>query len=168
MTRGARLRRTLVAAVAVSLASASPALAEPGDAHPVQHLTFALDEDVATHVEAIGPGCPSFVGVLVEHRHDDLAGVMLADGTVHGRTTATARVELVPDDRTATSYAGAYTAHQTGTYRDGGAQDSVVTSVTHGTITGSDGSTYRVHELVHTTVHRDGTWQVWFDRMRCD
>jgi hypothetical protein len=164
-----RTRPVAAGLMAAGLAAAALGLVTsgPADAAGVQHLTFSFDETAAEHVEGIGAGCPDFIGTLVEQRHDELAGVMLSDGTVHGRTVATARVQLVPDDPEAVSYDGGYVLHETGTYAHAGQDDWIETSTVHGTLTGSDGSSFRIAEVMHLTTRPDGTAQVWFDRMSC-
>lgn len=161
------MRRT-VAVVAVAAASAAwPATAAHAESG-VQHLAFSYDEEpVVTGISAIGPGCPAFSGTLEEDRHLEAAGTMKADGTGHARIDVTATVTLTPDDPTAVSYTGGYVEHQTGFFVDDGFGERVDTTVTHGTITGSDGSTARITEVVHVTVDGSGKVRAWFDRMRC-
>jgi hypothetical protein len=155
----------------VVLAIAAATAAWPATAQAdgnVQHLSFSYDEDpVFTEIDGIGPGCPDFVGTLEEDRHLDVAGIMKADGTGHARTDVTATVTLTPADSSAVSYTGSYVQHQTGFFVDGGEGDRVVTTTTHGTLTGSDGSTARLTEVVHVSVDGSGTVRAWFDRMRC-
>lgn len=160
------MRRSILAGVGTLAAAcllATPAYADSG----VQHLTFSFDEQASSHLDGLGRGCPAFSGTLLEQRHDELAGIVQADGTVHGRTTATASAQLVPDDPADTSYTGGYSFHQTGTFVAGGTEDKVVTSVVHGTFTGSDGSSFHYTELVHFSVDGHGTVRVSFDRPHC-
>lgn len=160
------MRQLLVVAagtLATAWAVAPPAYADSG----VQHLTFSFDEPASSHLAGLGSGCPAFTGTLLEQRHNELAGVMLPDGTVHARTTAASEVVLVPDDAGAVSYRGGYVLHQSGTFTDGGEDDTVVTSTVHGTMTGSNGSAFRLTEVVHFSVSHDGTVRVAFDRPHC-
>jgi hypothetical protein len=160
------VRRTVLTVAAVTvgmLGMAAPANATGG----VQHLSFSFDETAVSHAEGLGVGCPAFVGTMSEQRHDELDGIMLANGTVHGRTYATSRITLSPDDPTATSYTGGYVLRQTGTYAHAGEDDWVETATVHGTLTGSDGASYRLTEVVHLTTSHDGTVRTTFDRMRC-
>lgn len=46
--------------------------------------------------------------------------------------------------------------------------DWSLTTTTHGTITGSDGSTWRISEVAHFSVDAAGTVRAGFDRMRCE
>jgi hypothetical protein len=158
------MRRAVVCLVAASAALvAGPAYADPG----ASHLAFSFDESASTPVDGLGPGCPAFSGTLLEQRHNELTGVILPDGTVHGRTTATSEAVLVPDAPGAVSYSGGYVLHQSGTFADGGEDGTVVTSTVHGTMTGSDGSTFRLTEVVHVAVSHDGSVRVSFDRPHC-
>lgn len=149
------------------LLGAATALAAPSYAAAPQHLTFSFDESASSHVDGLGVGCPAFVGTLVEYRHDELAGILLADGTVHGRTYATSVATLLPDDPAATSYTGSYVLRETGTYADGGEDDWVETATASGTLSGSDGSSWRFEEVVHLSVSHDGTVRASSDRMHC-
>jgi hypothetical protein len=79
----------------------------------------------------------------------------------------TATVSLTPVEPSAVSYTGSYVQHQTGFFVDDGHGDRVVTTTTHGTLTGSDGSSARLTEVVHVSVDGSGTVRAWFDRMRC-
>jgi hypothetical protein len=159
------VRRLAVVAAALLAATG---VAAPVQAAVPEHLTMSFDEDPAiTPVDGLGPGCPAFSGTLSEYRHLDLAGTVLSDGTVHGRTLVTATVTLTPDDPGAPSYAGGYTSRQTGFFTDGGDDDRVVTTTTHGVITGTDGSSYRISEVVHFSVDAQGNLRAWFDRFRC-
>ncbi|HET8604514.1 MAG TPA: hypothetical protein VFM09_11335 [Marmoricola sp.] len=160
------MRRTAVVALAAAAVTAlsAPSYADGG----VQHLAFSFDEDpVVTQVDGIGAGCPGFTGTLEEDRHLEIAGIMKADGTGHATTDVTATVALTPSDPAAASYSGDYTQHQTGFFVDDGHGDRVVTTTTHGTLTGSDGSAWRISEVVHFSVDASGTVRAWFDRMRC-
>lgn len=153
-----------VGVLAAACTLAAPALADSG----VQHLTFSFDEEpVVTEIGGIGPGCPAFVGTLEEDRHLEVDGIMKPDGTGHARTDVTATVTLTPDDPGAVSYTGSYVQHQAGFFVDEGHGDRVVTTTTHGTLVGSDGTTATLTEVVHVTVDGRGTVRVWFDRMRC-
>lgn len=158
-----RLLVTAAGALAVGCALATPAYADP----VVQHLAFSFDETASSPMDSLGRGCPDFSGTVLEQRHDELAGIMQADGTVHGRTTATSSVRLVPDDPAETSYTGGYTLRQSGTFGSAGTEDRVVTSVAHGRLTGSDGSALGFTEVVHFSVAHDGTVRASFDRPHC-
>jgi hypothetical protein len=48
-----------------------------------------------------------------------------------------------------------------------GDDERVVITTTHGELTGSDGSTYRIREVAHVVVGDAGTVRVWFDRSSC-
>lgn len=155
----------IAAGVLAGTALAGPSYAGSG----VQHLTFSYPEDpVATHVAGLGIGCPAFAGTLEEERYLDVSGIMKPDGTGHARTQVTATVTLSPDDPSAVSYTGSYAQHQTGFFVDGGHGDRSVTTTTHGSLTGSDGSTWRISEVVHFSVSHDGTVRAGFDRLRCE
>lgn len=91
---------------------------------------------------------------------------MKPDGTAHARTDVTATVTLTADDTAAISYTGGYAQHQTGFFVDDGHGDRTVTTTTHGTITGSDGSRWRISEVAHFSVDAAGTVRAGFDRMR--
>lgn len=160
------MRRAVVVLTVAAATVAWPAMAQAtGD---VQHLTFSYDEPpVLTQIDGIGPGCPAFTGTLEEDRHLEVTGIMKGDGTGHARTDVTATVTLTPDDAAAVSYTGSYVQHQTGFFVDDGHGDRVDTTTTHGTITGSDGSTARIREVVHVAVDGNGNVRAWFDRMRC-
>ena len=158
-------RLALVAAlVAAATGLGSPAYA--GD--KVQHLTFDFPEDpVLTAVDGLGPGCPDFTGILEEDRSLHMSGIMKADGTGHATTDVDATVTLTPTDADAVSYGGGYSQHQSGFFVEGGEGDRVVTTATHGLITGTDGSTWRIQEVVHLSVDAQGEVRAWFDRFRC-
>lgn len=154
----------MTAVVAAATCLAAPSYAGSG----VQHLTFNFDEDpVFTHVNGLGTGCPDFTGTLEEDRHLHLSGIMKVDGSAHATTDVTATVTLTPDDPSAVSYAGGYTQHQAGFFVDEGRGDRVVTTTTHGVITGSDGSTWPIDEVVHLSLDADGVARAAFDRFRC-
>ncbi len=155
----------IAAAVAVASSLAAPSYAESG----VQHLTFSYDEEPAfTSVNGLGAGCPDFTGTLEEDRHLQLSGIMKVDGSAHATTDVTATVTLTPDDPAAVAYAGSYTQHQTGFFLDDGHGDRVVTTTTHGKITGSDGSTWRIQEVIHLSLDAHGALRANFDRLRCE
>jgi hypothetical protein len=159
------MRRALAVTAGVVAATA---LTAPSYAGAPLHLSFLYDEDpVITHVDGIGADCPSFVGILEEDRHLEAVGTMKADGTGHARTDVTATVVLTPDDPAAVSYTGGYTQHQSGFFIDDGHGDRVVSTTTHGRITGSDGSSWRISEVAHVTVDAHGNVRTSFDRMRC-
>jgi hypothetical protein len=151
------------AAVAVATLTGVPAYADSG----AQHYTFSFDEVATSHVDGLGAGCPAFVGTMTEQRHDELAGTEVAGGTVHGRTLATSLVTLTPDDPSAVSYTGGYVFRETGTYVNDGADDWIETATVRGSLSGSDGSAYRLTEVVHLSVSHDGTVRATFDRLRC-
>jgi hypothetical protein len=44
----------------------------------------------------------------------------------------------------------------------------VVTTTTHGSLTGSDGSSWRLTEVVHFSVDARGELRAGFDRMHCE
>jgi hypothetical protein len=161
------MRRALVvAAVAAALGFATPAAFA---ASPVHHLSMSFDEPVSVmHVDGLGRGCPAFTGFLVENRHLDISGWVRDDGAAHALTVVDASVALVPDDAGAVSYSGGYTAHQTGSFTAGGDDDRVVTTVTHGRITGTDGSAYKISEVVHFALDGNGTVRSSFDKFRCE
>jgi hypothetical protein len=160
------VRRSVIVA---GLVAAATTLAAPSYAAPPQHLTFSYDEaPVLTHLDGIGTGCPAFSGTLEEDRHLDVIGTMSNDGTGHARTEVTATVVLTPDAPGSTSYAGGYTQRQSGFFVDDGHGDRVVTTTTHGLLTGSDGSVWRISEVAHLSVDAQGTVHAWFDRMRCE
>lgn len=153
------------AVVAAATCLAAPSYAESG----VQHLTFTYDEDpVSTHVNGLGAGCPDFTGTLEEDRHLHLSGIMKPDGSAHATTDVTATVTLTPDDPSAVCYTGSYTQHQTGFFVDEGRGDRVVTTTTHGVITGADGSTRPLDEVVHLSLDAHGAVRATFDRFRCE
>jgi hypothetical protein len=167
------VRRVALAAglLAAATVLAAPSYAESPDSGTgtVQHLTFSYAEDpVVGHVDGLGIGCPAFVGTLEEDRYLDVTGIMKSDGTGHARTDVAATVTLTPDDAAAVSYTGGYAQHQTGFFVDEGHGDRSVTTTTHGTLTGSDGSTWRISEVVHFSVDAAGTARAGFDRMRCE
>ncbi len=161
------MRCALLLGIAGAAAStallAAPAYADGGP----EHYSFAFDESAATLVDGLGTGCPDFTGTMTEQRHDELDGIMLADGTVHGRTLATSQVSLVPGDAGATSYTGSVTYRETGTYVNDGMDDAVETATVHGSLVGDDGSRFRITEVIHLTVDAQGTVRSSFDRMRC-
>ena len=160
----------LVGAVGASLLATATAVAAPSYAGSgVQHLTFSYPEDpVVTSVAGLGAGCPAFVGTLEEDRHLDVNGIMKPDGTGHARTDVTASVTLTPGDPGAIAYTGGYAQHQTGYFVDDGHGDRSVTTTTHGILTGSDGSTWKISEVGHFSVDASGTVRASFDRMRCE
>jgi hypothetical protein len=163
-----RRAAVVLTVAAATMAWPATATATAQAAGGVQRLTFSYDEPpVVTQVDGIGPGCPAFTGTLEEDRHLEVAGIIKSDGTGHAHTDVTATVTLTPDDAAAVSYTGSYVQHQTGFFVDDGHGDRVVTTTTHGTITGSDGSVARITEVVHVAVDGHGTVRVWFDRMRC-
>jgi hypothetical protein len=152
----------LLAAVTVL---AAPSYADTG----VQHLAFSYPEDpVVGHVDGLGAGCPAFAGTLEEDRFLQVSGIMKPDGTGHARTDVAATVTLTPDDAAAVSYNGGYAQHQTGFFVDEGHGDRSVMTTTHGTLTGSDGSSWRISEVVHFSVDAAGTVRASFDRMHCE
>jgi len=161
------MRRALVvAAVATALGCATPAAFA---ASPVQHLSMSFDEPVSVmHVDGLGRGCPAFTGSLVENRHLDISGWVRDDGAAHALTVVDASVALVPDDPGAVSYSGGYTAHQTGSFTAGGDDDRVVTTVTHGVISGTDGTSYRISEVAHLALDGNGGARAWFDKFHCE
>ncbi len=161
-----RRRAVLIAAaVAATTCLAAPSNAESG----VQHLTFSYDEaPVISPVNGLGAGCPGFTGTLEEDRHLLLSGIMKGDGSAHATTDVTATVTLTPDDPAAVAYAGSYTQHQTGFFLYEGHSDRVVTTTTHGVITGSDGSTWPIQEVVHLSLDAHGVERATFDRFRCE
>lgn len=161
------MRRALVvAAVATALGCATPAAYA---ASPVDHLSMSFDEPVSvTHLDGLGRGCPAFTGSLVENRHLDITGWVRDDGAAHAITLVTATVSLVPDETSAVSYSGGYTARQTGSFTAGGDDDRVVTTTTHGVITGTDGSSYRIGEVAHFALDGDGNVRSWFDKFHCE
>lgn len=160
--RSAGVLATLAAAALATTPGAAFA------AEPPQHLSMAFDEPTeVTHVDGLGPRCPDFTGTLVENRHLDLDGWIKDDGTAHARTAVTARVSLVPDDPNGTAYAGAYTQRQTGNFTAYGDDDRIVTTTTHGTLEGTDGSSFRISEVVHFSVNHHGTVHASFDRFHC-
>ena len=133
-----------------------------------QSMSMAFDEPVATAwVDGLGPGCPDFTGTLTEHRHLVIDGWLKPDGTGHARTDVTAQVTLVPDDAGAPSYAGSYVSHQTGQFVAFGDDERVVTTTTHGTLVGSDGSRIRIAEVARVGVDGQGRLRTWFDRFHC-
>jgi hypothetical protein len=161
------MRRPLVvAAVATALGCATPTAFA---ASPVDHLSMSFDEPVSVmHVAGLGRDCPAFTGNLVENRHLDISGWIRDDGAAHALTAVTATVELVPDEASAVSYSGGYTAHQTGSFTAGGDDDRVVTTVTHGAISGTDGSSYKINEVAHFALDGAGDVRAWFDKLNCE
>jgi hypothetical protein len=159
------VRRAVVAGAVASAAALVAAPAYAGTA--AEHYAFSFDETATTSVDGLGPGCPDFTGTMFEDRHDDLAGVMLGDGTVHGRTLATSRISLVPDTPGATSYTGSVVYRETGTYVNEGEDDWRETATVHGVLTGDDGSEFGFTEVVHMSVDARGTVRSSFDRMHC-
>lgn len=150
------------AAVSASLVGV-PAYADT----PTEHYALSFDETATTDVGGLGTGCPDFSGTMTEDRHDELTGVMLADGTVHGRTVATSQISLVPADPAATSYTGSIVYRETGTYVNEGEDDWRETATVHGTLSGADGTEYRFTEVMHLSVDARGTVRSSFDRMHC-
>lgn len=161
------MRRALVvAAVTAGLGCPTPAAFA---ASPADHLSMSFDEPVSVmHVDGLGRGCPAFTGSLVENRHLDITGWVRDDGAAHALTAVAATVALVPDDTGAVSYSGGYTAHQTGSFTAGGDDDRVVTTTTHGLITGTDGSSYRISEVAHFALDGNGDVRAWFDKFHCE
>jgi hypothetical protein len=88
------------------------------------------------------------------------------DGTGHATTGVAAPLTLVPDGG-GPSWSGGYVSHQAGQFTASGDDERVVTTTTHGGLTGTDGSTYRIREVAHVVVEDDGTPRVWFDRFSC-
>lgn len=161
------MRRALVvAASACALAATTP----PAFAvSPVHQLSISFDEPVSVmHVDGLGRGCPAFTGSLVENRHLEITGWFRDDGAAQARTVATATVALVPDETEAVSYSGGYTAHQTGSFTAGGDDDRVVTTTTHGRISGTDGSSYRISEVVHFSLDGNAAVRTSFDKFHCE
>lgn len=118
-------------------------------------------------VDGLGPDCPGLVGTLTEYRHIDVEGWIRDDGAAHAAVVATATVTLAPEGG-GTSYAGGYVERQTGQFTGYGDDDRVVTAVTHGVLTGTDGSTYRISEVSHLAIDGTGRPTVWFDRLSCE
>lgn len=162
------MRRALVGVVAATAAIATLAPTTPAFADsPLLHMSF--DEDpVVTAIDGLGAGCPAFSGTLEEDRHLEINGFVKDDGTAHARTDVSASVTLTPDDPAAVAYIGGYTSHQTGVFTDLGDDDRQVTTTTHGTLTGSDGSSFRITEVVHFSIDRNGHVRAWFDRFHCE
>lgn len=159
-------RAVVVAVVATALGCTAPtAFADS----PVEHLSMSFDEPVSVmHVDGLGRGCPAFTGSLVENRHLEITGWVRDDGAAHARTVVTATVALVPDESGAVAYSGGYTAGQTGSFTAGGDDDRVVTTVTHGVISGTDGSSYRISEVAHFALDGNGDVRAWFDKFHCE
>ena len=156
----------VVAAVTTAIGCATPAAFA---ASPVHHLSMSFDEPVSVmHVDGLGRGCPAFSGSLVENRHLDITGWVRDDGAAHALTDVTATVALVPDEASDVSYSGGYTAHQTGSFTAGGDDDRVVTTVTHGAISGTDGSSYKISEVAHFALDGNGDVRAWFDKFHCE
>ena len=156
-------------ALAAGLVAAVTGLGAPAYADSsVQHLTFDFGEDpVVTSLDGLGPGCPDFTGILEEDRILHVSGIMKADGTGHATTEVAATVLLTPADPGQVAYTGSYSQHQSGFFVDDGDGDRVVTTTTRGVLTGSDGSTWRIQEVVHLSLDGQGEPRVWFDRFRC-
>jgi hypothetical protein len=164
-----RRAATVAAALLAATGLAAPATAAPAPATSApQRFSVSFDEEpVVTPVDGLGTGCPAFTGTLTERRHLQIDGLIQPDGTAHARTLVTASVTLAPSDPTTPSYAGGYTSRQSGLFSNGGNDDRVVTTTTHGTIIGTDGSSYRISEVVHLTLDAHGSVRAWFDRFHC-
>jgi hypothetical protein len=158
-------RPALVLAGALALVLPATAAQAAGGPTP---LSLSFDEPVVTtSVDGLGRGCPAFTGVLEEQRHLDIDGWIKPDGTAHARTLVTALVTLTPDDPEAPAYVGRYTQHQTGQFTAAGDDERVVTTTMHGALRGSDGSSYRISEVVHLSFDAHGAVRSSFDRMHC-
>lgn len=118
-----------------------------------------------TRVDGLGPGCPDFTGALVERRHLQMSGYV-RDGVAHISTVVTATVVLRPASSGATSYRGSYRSVQAGVFDHHGHRTRRVTTLTVGTIHGSDGSTYGTVEVAHSRLGPDGPQGS--DRFHCD
>lgn len=164
------MRRGLAAVAAGVVCLGLAVLAAPAQAGSgIQRFSVSFDEEPSTMaVAGLGRGCPDVTGTLTEWRHLDIDGFVQPDGSAHARTVATAAVSLTPDDPAAPSYTGGYTQRQTGSFTNGGDDDRVVSTTTHGTITGSDGSSYKISEVVHFSVDASGTVRARFDRFHCE
>lgn len=151
----------LVGVAAVLTASgAGPAAA--GDHHrdrgrdrgQVVHRVFD-EPTISTHVDGLGPGCPDFVGRLVEKRH------LVQSGYLRGRrarisTVVNATVRLLPDDETAVGYRGTYRSVQVGTFSRDGQRTIRSTTFTLGRLRGEDGSSFGTVEDARVWRDSDG------------
>lgn len=160
---GLRCSGAVLTAMAAFAVAAAPAVADSGR----QRIDNPWTEQDVTQVDGIGPGCPAFTGTLVEDLTGRDVGFLTADGIAHVHTTVEGQVTLSPDANSAPSYRGSYTMIQTGTYPDDGADTRVMTRTVNGTITGSDGTSYDLHETLHLSVDGRGTTRASFDHLAC-
>jgi hypothetical protein len=141
----------MVATLAGTAEAAGAAPRTTARAHAV-HMSYDEPKTV-THVSGLGPGCPTFVGRLVERRHLTITGYERGD-RAHISTVADATVRLVPDDPTAVSYRGTYRELQVGTFVHHGHDTVRSTTFTLGHVHGSDGTSFDTVEDA----------RVWHDR----
>ena len=154
---------SLVVAVAALTMVAGPAMAAGGQ----QRIDNPWTELDVSHVDGIGPGCPTFVGTLAEDLTGRDVGFMSADGVAHVHTTVQGVVTLTPDGLNAPSYRGSYAMVQTGSYPDEGLGTKVMTRTVNGTLAGSDGTSYSMHETLHLITDGQGRTRADFDHLAC-
>ncbi len=161
------LATVAAAGVRSAAADVAPAAAGParGSHGTLVHRSF--DEPrMVTPVQGLGPGCPDFVGRLVERRH------LVQSGYVRGArarisTVVDARVRLIPDDDSAASYRGSYRSLQVGVFDRGGKRTVRSTTLTLGHLRGDDGAAFSTVE--DARVRRDGAGHVHrTDSFHCD
>jgi len=159
--------RTLICAGALVAATSLLAAAGPAHASGLQRFDNTWTEQDFSHGDEIGAGCPSFVGTLEEDLSGRDVGFLTADGIAHVHTTVQGVVTLTPDDPADPSFHGSYAMVQTGTYTDGGSGTKVMTRAVNGTLAGSDGSSYQLHETLHLTTDGRGRSTVSLDHLSC-
>lgn len=143
-------------AVTAAHTTAGAADAAPRPAARVHVLHRSFDEPkVTTHVPGLGPGCPPFVGRLVERRHLVITGYERND-RARVSTVADATVRLVPDDPSAVSYRGTYRELQVGVFADHGHRTVRSTTFTLGHVRGSDGASFETVEDARIWHDRNG------------
>jgi hypothetical protein len=144
---------TVVAIAAGAALAVAPAYAGGGHTRIVQR---SFDEPpTSTPVRGLGPGCPDFVGTLVERRHLTQSGYIRHD-VAHVSTVATATVTLKPGAAGAVSYAGSYREVQAGVFLHRGHLTRSASEITVAHLRGSDGSAYETVEVKHTWRGKDG------------
>jgi hypothetical protein len=120
----------------------------------VVHRSFDEPKET-THVSGLGPGCPAFVGRLIERRHLVITGYERGD-RAHVSTVADATVRLIPDDPAAVSYRGTYRELQVGKFADHGHRTVHSTTFTLGQVRGSDGTSFETVEDARIWHDSDG------------
>jgi hypothetical protein len=153
-------------AAAVGLAAVGALVAVPayaGGGH-VRIVQRSFDErPVVTRVaHGLGPGCPDFTGTLTERRHVTQSGFVRPGGVAHISTVVTATVTLEPARAGDVSYRGSYRSVQAGVFLHHGHLVRNASTLTVGTVRGSDGSSFGTVEVKHTS-HGHTT-----DEFHCD